>query len=246
MPRFVRLRRRLLHVVAPLSIVVAIAAYGIFLYQAHRSALHGQVTLHTTQLLGSSAHDRKNAKIDPLAGSIEIGRVGERAASAVWDLDPAKIERPHDAAMSRPRIFVAGLGLAFDDRSGLATVSLDGRPLDALRPDVNGKLPPFGALNPPLQPLDVAPEYETLLVFDLPAGDPCAARSCTMRIETHGATWVVRRVGMILESVPSGPPLWPNPVNALPVIGIALGLAALVHLARSFALRVMRPIAAKH
>jgi hypothetical protein len=245
MPRFVKVRRRLLRVVAPLSIVVAIAAYGAFLYEAHQSALRGQVTLHDTQQLGSSAHDRQNTKLDPIQGSIEIGRAVTRSASASWNLDPRAIDRPPDASLTTPRLFVAGLGLAFASRGGLVTVSLGGRTLDIVRPDVAGKLPPFGALNPPLLPIDIAPGYESLLVFDLPANDPCAATPCTLRIDTKGATWGVRRVGMILESTPQGQPLWNAPVNAVAIVGIALALALLVHIVRSVTLLIVRPIAVK-
>jgi len=245
MLRFLKLPHRVVRAVASLSIVVAIAAYGAFLYNAHQSAMRGEATLHDTQLLGSAAHDRFNAKVDPLAGSIEIGRIPSRIASAAWDIDPAKIERPQNALQGAPRIFIAGLGLGFANRAGLVTLSLGGRTLDILRPDFAGKLPPFGALDPPLEPIDIAPGYETLLVFDLPANDPCATNPCTLRIDTHGAAWAVRRVGMMIESVPKGPPLWQSPVNAFGIVGIAFALALLVHVLRSLTLRVVRPIAAK-
>jgi hypothetical protein len=223
----------------PIAIVVAIAAYGAFLYVGHQAAVVGQITPHYSQRLGTAATKIGNARVNAANGMLEIGRFAEKDAHAEWELDPSELDSHRNMSIRNPKLFIAGLGLSLTSRQSFVTITLDGRTIATLHPDVTGKTAPFGALDPPIVPLDIAPGYEPVLAFDLPEDDPCLLRPCDLRIDTHGATWIVPRVGLVVDTSTSGHGLW-DPFNlrqVFAILAIASALAVLVHVVRTFAFK---------
>ena len=233
MSRVLRGLRRTARALPPLALVLAIAAYAAFLATAHAASTHGRVRQGDTQQLADAAFDRTNTLRDAGNGALELGRSWKRPTSARWRIGPSADPLPAGAQILRARVFFTGIGFSMYRRGSFTTISVDGRPVATLRPDVNGPhLSTFAVLDPPIDLLDVAPKPERALEFDLPPEGACVRTACTLDVRGDGILWVIGRVGVVYETQQPAPPLW-LPWPGWKIVGVALLLAAFSHVVLS-------------
>jgi len=234
-------RRMFRRYVPAILLVLAIASYGAFLLAAHAAATSADVRPGYLQLFGSAAFDRRNALLDRRSGSIEIGRRGKSSASGQWVLGPIDERMAPGTKIPSEEIFVTGLNFSLYRQTSYATVTLDGKQVEVLRPartkPEDSDAFPEGTVA--LQPIDIPPGFEMGFRFNVPANADCVTRACTLGIHVANGVWVVRRVGvMFTTEAPPAAALW-SPRGAGWKIGfVAAGLAILSHLLLSLRIRV--------
>jgi hypothetical protein len=216
-------------------LVVAIAAYAAFLLTAHDATKSAMLDRRDEQLLGSAANGGTNILVDRVQGTIELGRLHATSAEADWRLGPIETHLASDTSIRSEEIFVTGLAFALATPASVATVFLDGRPIQELRP-ASASAPghgPFAVGNVALQPIDISPGYEMGFRFPVPADGACVTRECTVTIHMSRSVWVIHRIGVLFSTQTSRPALWPTPTAPWKIFGIAVLLALASHLALS-------------
>jgi len=236
MPRgLIALRRRSLRFAPAILLVVAIAAYATLLSRAHDATKSEMLQRRDEQLFGSSVTGGSNVLIDRTRGQIQLGRVRAKPSDATWRLGPIDEKLDTGTAIQSEEIFVTGLAFSLDTPASVATISLDGRQLQDLRPVPASPRSrgPFAVGNFALQPIDVSPGYEVGFRFPVPADGACVIRACTLAIHSERSVWVIHRVGVLYATQTPRPALWSPALAAWKVFGIAALVAMASHLVLS-------------
>ncbi len=227
--------RRLLRFVPAILLVIAIATYATFLWTAHDATKGEMLERRDEQLLGSAASGGANILVDRAQGTIEIGRAHAPRADAIWRVGPIDESFQPDTSIRSEEIFITGLGFSLATPASVATVLLDGRPIQDLRPAPSSALGhgPFALGNFAIQPIDISPGYEVGFRIPIAADGACVTRQCTVTVRLSRSVWVIRRIGVLFSTQTSRPALWSTPMAPWKIFGIAVLLALASHIALS-------------
>lgn len=238
------LRRKLLRFAPPALLVLAIASYGALLYAAHVAAQRGDAQLRYAQLFGSDAFKQSGAIADPDRGALAIGGTATSKSSATWHFDSLDASVPQGTIVRSAEVFVTGLNLALYGPSSYARITLDEKQVGLLKPLLSNEAVgvPLAVANAPVDTIDIPPGVEEGFRFKVPPSSRCYSSGCTLRIDVKRATWIVRRVGLLLSTRAASATLWqPSATASILICFGAAVLAALSHLVLSLRLgRVSR------